>query len=60
MFHSKNLIIKTKVSTLAQNIQRSNLEENIIANARFGKTCRSIIILTMSNNISSVKKMEKI
>jgi hypothetical protein len=33
----KNLIIKTKVSTLAQNIQRSKLEMNIIANARFGK-----------------------
>ncbi len=62
----KKLITKVKVSTLLQNIHRSKLENIIVVDAKFDRTCWSMVFFTMASNISSTKenqdgeiKMEK-
>jgi hypothetical protein len=52
----KKLITKMKVSTLLQDIHRSELADITIVDARFGRTCWSMVFLTMAINISPTKE----
>jgi hypothetical protein len=54
----KKLITKAKISTLLQDIHRSKLVDISIVDARFGKTCWSMVFLPMASNISPQKKIE--
>jgi len=50
------LITKMKVSMLLQNIHRSKLEDIIVVDAKFGRTCWSMVFFTMASNTSSTKE----
>jgi hypothetical protein len=52
----KKLITKANVSTLLQDIHRSKLVDITIVDARFGKTCWSMVFLTMVSNTSPTKE----
>jgi hypothetical protein len=52
----KKLITKAKVFTLLQDIHRSKLIDITIVDARFGKTCWSMVFLTMVSNTSPRKE----
>jgi len=53
----RKLIINAKISILLQGIHKSKLVDIIIVDARFGRTCWSMVFLIMVDNISQ-KKIE--
>jgi hypothetical protein len=53
----KKLMTKVKISILFQDIHKSKLGDTTIVDARFGRTCWSMVFLIMVGNTSQ-KKIE--